>query len=114
MASNRSKGKRSRNKGRRGQTAAMNLLRDRDWIVADLSAGVSCEDGLATCPDGHLWAVEVKNTVSITVIHRNQAMRQAKERRAKWMLISKIHGTKSWLVQRQGMKPAVWHEKVTE
>ena len=106
-------GRRSRSKGRRGQTAAMNILRDRDWIVADLSAGVSCEDGLATCPDGHLWAVEVKNTTAITVAHRRQAIEQAKRRGARWMLMSKIHGTRCWLVQRQGFLPEVWHGQVT-
>ena len=25
-----------------------------------------------------------------------------------WMLLSKIAGTSSWLVQRQGMAPVVW------
>jgi hypothetical protein len=39
-------GKSTRAKGRRGQTEALNLLRERDWIVADLSAGVDSEDGL--------------------------------------------------------------------
>jgi len=40
-------GRATRAKGRRGQTEALNLLRDRDWTVADLSAGVDSEDGLA-------------------------------------------------------------------
>ena len=40
-------GRPTRAKGRRGQTEALNLLRDRDWTVADLSAGVDSEDGLA-------------------------------------------------------------------
>jgi hypothetical protein len=39
-------GKPTRAKGRRGQTEALSLLRERDWIVADLSAGVDSEDGL--------------------------------------------------------------------
>ena len=39
-------GRATRTKGRRGQTEALNLLRDRDWTVADLSAGVDSEDGL--------------------------------------------------------------------
>ena len=106
------KGSRIRDKGRRGQTAAMALLRDRDWIVADLASGVSSEDGLATDPDGVQWSVEAKNTTAITRAHRKQAMEQAKARKARWCLISRIAGTRSWLVQRQGCAPVVWRDKV--
>lgn len=101
----------TRNKGRRGQTAALQLLREMDWTVADLSSGVACEDGLAIDPYGIIWAVEVKNTASITMQHRLQAMEQAKNRKERWMLMSRIQNTSSWLVQRQGMRPAIWHER---
>ena len=101
----------TRNKGRRGQTEAIDLLRERDWIVADLSAGVDCEDGLAFDIDGNCWALEVKNTAAITQAHKKQAMAQAKKRRLPWLLMNKIAGTSSWLVQRQGKKPVVWHNK---
>jgi sugar lactone lactonase YvrE len=101
----------TRNKGRRGQTEAINLLRERDWIVADLSAGVDCEDGLACDGDGNWWALEVKNTAAITQAHRKQAIDQAKKRRLPWLLMSKITGTGSWLIQRQGKRPVVWHNK---
>ena len=101
-------GKATRSKGRRGQTEALNLLRDRDWTVADLSAGVDSEDGLACDPEGNWYALEVKNCASITQAHRRQAMEQAKRRRLPWLLMSKIHGTSSWLVQRQGRPPIVW------
>ena len=104
-------GKMQRSKGRRGQSEAANILRDRDWIVADLSAGITCEDILATDPYGVLWAVEVKNTVSILPAHLKQAKEQANKRKAKWMLMSHLHGTSSWLVQRQGAKPIVWHNE---
>ncbi len=104
-------GRASRSKGRRGQTEALNLLRDRDWTVADLSSGVECEDGLACDPDGSWWALEVKNCAAITQAHRRQAMEQAKRRRLPWMLMSKIIGTSSWLVQRQGKAPMVWRSK---
>ena len=101
-------GRATRAKGRRGQTEALNLLRDRDWTVADLSAGVDSEDGLACDPDGNWWAVEIKNCASIIPAHRRQAMEQAKRRKLPWMLMNKIAGTSSWLVQRQGKAPVVW------
>lgn len=104
-------GARTRNKGRRGQTAAANLLRSRDYTVADLSAGVATEDLLATDPEGKTWCCEVKNTASIIPAHLKQAMEQAKARRVPWMLMNKIAGTSSWLVRRQGERPVVWHEQ---
>lgn len=105
-------GAKTRAKGRRGQTAALNMLRVRGWEVADLTAGQSSEDGLCICPDGNVWAVEIKNTVSITGAHLRQAKSQARARgsRVRWMLMNKIAGTSSWLVRRQGMRPVVWHE----
>jgi len=100
--------KASRDKGRRGQREAGDLLKGRDWSVAELNSGTVAEDMLAVSPEGVTYSVEVKNTVAITVAHRDQAMRQAKERRIPWMLISKIAGTSSWLVQKQGERPVVW------
>ncbi len=84
------------------------MLQERDWTVGDLSAGKSTEDILAIDPAGVTWAVEVKNTAAITLAHRKQAMAQASARKARWMLMSRIMGTASWLIQRQGMPPAVW------
>lgn len=103
--------KSSRDKGRRGQRVAQALLRARDWTTAELNGGTSVEDMIATDPQGRAWAVEVKNTVAITTAHRTQAMTQGRSRRLPWMLLSKIAGTGSWLVQRQGERPAVWHEQ---
>lgn len=103
-------GKSARDKGRRGQREAQTLLHGRDWRTAELNAGTAVEDMIATDPDGRAWAVEVKNTVSITTAHRAQAMTQGNARRLPWMLLSKIAGTASWLVQRQSHRPAVWHE----
>jgi len=100
----------SRSKGRRGQQQARDLLTSRDWTVAELNSGTAAEDFIAVDPDGRSYAVEVKNTVAITAAHRQQAMQQAKERRLPWMLISKISGTASWLVQRQSEVPVVWSE----
>jgi len=100
----------SRRKGRVGQLAARHLLLKRDWSVAELNGGTSVEDFIATDPTGAAWAVECKNTVAITTAHRKQAMDQAASRRLRWMLISKLACTSSWLVQRQGERPVVWHE----
>lgn len=97
-----------RNKGRRGQRAAQELLASRDWDVAELNAGKSSEDFIAVDPDGRSWAVEIKMTKAITSQHRDQAMQQAKTRKLPWMLMSHIDGTSSWLVQMSGKSPAVW------
>ena len=105
-------GRATRAKGRRGQTEALNLLRDRDWTVADLSAGVDSEDGLACDPEGNWWALEVKNCANITMAHKRQAMEQAKRRRLPWMLMSRIQGKGEWLVQRQGKPSVVWRNQL--
>ena len=97
----------ARSKGRRGQLEAGNMLRSRDWSIAELNAGTAVEDFIAVSPDGVSYSAEVKNTLAITTAHRSQAMKQAKSRRLPWMLISKITGTSSWLVQRQGEDPVV-------
>ena len=41
---------------------------------------------IATAPCGTVYAIEVKNTAAITTAHRKQAIEQAKERKAAWML----------------------------
>jgi len=106
----------TRNKGRRGQTAALNLLRERNYVVADLTAGASTEDGLCIDELGQAWSVEVKNTTSITGAHLKQAKEQARARgsKVKWMLMNRIAGTSSWLVRRQGMRPVCWHDDVED
>jgi hypothetical protein len=102
--------KAQRDKGRRGQAQAKELLSSRDWDVVETNAGISQEDFLAKDANGRYWCVEVKNTVSITEAHRKQAMEQAVKRKLPWMLVSKITGTGSWLIQRKGEKPVVWSE----
>lgn len=101
-------GKRSRTKGAVGQTAVKNMLLDRDWRVAQLTAGVKSEDILAIDPSGKEWSVEVKNCASILPAHKRQAMEQAEKRGRPWMLVSKLSGTSSWVVQRQGVLPDIW------
>lgn len=100
----------SRSKGRKGQREAFELLKSLDWMPAELNGGTVVEDFIATDRHGRAWSVEVKNTIAITTTHRKQAQAQAKARRLPWMLMSHIEGTRSWLVQRCGMRPAVWHE----
>jgi Holliday junction resolvase-like predicted endonuclease len=100
----------SRRKGRAGETAAKHLLLERDYVVDDLSGGITSADLIATDAAGATWCVEVKNCAGILPGHKAQAMRQAASRRLRWMLISKLAGTSSWLVQRQGERPCVWHE----
>lgn len=103
-------GKAARSKGRRNESACKLLLESRDWAVHDLTAGLATADLIATDLDGRTWAVEVKGTSAITVVHRKQAMEQARKARLPWMLCSKIEGTSSWLVQRQGERPVVWSD----
>ena len=100
----------SRRKGAKGQSIAADLLRGRDWVCDQITAGIAAADLIATDPDGKTWAVEVKNCASILPAHRKQAMEQGTKRRLPWMLLSKIAGSSSWLVQRKGERPAVWHE----
>jgi len=103
--------KAQRDKGRRGQTAAEALLVERDWKVDPISAGIKREDIIATDPAGGVWSVEVKNCINITTAHRKQAIEQGAWRKLPWMLMSKIHGTGYWLVQRKGQMPVIWTEK---
>lgn len=107
-------GRASRTKGARGQTEFKALLLDRDWVCDSITAGIAAADLIATDPDGRSWCVEVKNCAGIIVSHKAQAMEQASLRRLPWMLASKIMGTSSWLVQRQGGLPQVWHSKERE
>ena len=100
-----------RRKGAAGQGIAANLLKDRDYTVDQLTAGLSTADFVATDPSGKTWLVEVKNAATITNGHLKQAIDQGKSRRMPWMLINKIAGSSSWLVRRQGELPVVWHEK---
>lgn len=104
-------GRASRDKGRRGHAAFAALLAERDWVAAETQAGQRSEDFLAQCPDGKLYAVEVKNTVSTGPEHVRQAVEQARKRGrgVRWLLAWHIPGESSWLVRRQGCKPVVWH-----
>ena len=101
----------SRRKGAKGQNQAATLLRERDWVVDQITAGIAAGDLIGTDSAGKTWCVEVKNCAGILPGHIKQAMEQAKKRRLPWMLMSKIAGTSSWLIQRQADKPMVWHER---
>lgn len=104
-------GRMSRNKGARGQSEFKAMLLDRDWAVDTLSAGIQSADLIATDPQCRTWLVEVKNVAGIIPAHKKQAIEQGKARRMPWLLASKIAGSSSWLIQRQGELPQVWHAK---
>jgi len=104
-------GKRSRRKGAVGQSTAANLMRDRDWVIDQITVGVSAGDLIGTDQLGGCWCIEVKNCAGILPGHLTQAREQAKRRGLPWMLMNKIAGTTCWLVRRQGKKPVIWEEK---
>lgn len=104
-------GRASRSKGARGQSEFKALLLDRDWTCDQITAGIAAADLIATDPDGRTWCVEIKNCAGISPAHKRQAMTQAAARRLPWLLASKIADSSSWLVQRQGAVPIVWHMK---
>lgn len=99
--------KAQRAKGRRGETEARLLLEGRDYMVDDLTAGLSTADLIATDSSGVSWVVEVKNQKSINL---PEFLKQAKANaaRRKWMLMCKLDGQGEWLVLRQGMNGTVW------
>jgi hypothetical protein len=99
-----------RNKGRDGRYKFRLLLESRDWVVSTTTEGKGGEDLLANDPDGVVWAVEVKDVKLIDPKHLVQAREQAKKRKARWFLANHLPGYgNSWLVQRQGYLPCVWH-----
>ena len=93
-----------------GRNRAKSLLLDRDWSMETTMDGIKADDLVVVDPQGQQWSVEVKNTKAITVAHRVQAMGQAAHRKLPWMLMSRIYGTKSWLIQRFGERPVCWEE----
>ena len=100
----------SRSKGRRGETAAKRLLEERDYSVEDLSAGIASCDLLAI-KDGHVWACEVKNRDIINLRDFRKQARANAKKGTRWMLMCKLADTSSWYIERQGLRPAVWHER---
>jgi len=105
-------GRMQRTKGARAQTAAKALLTERDWTVVSTSSGASQEDLVASREDLGLWSVEVKDCKLLNLPKwRKQARDQAKRSKLPWMLLAHIPGTRSWLVERQGERAVVWHER---
>ena len=103
-------GKAPRAKGGRGQTAAFALLESRGYLCEATTAGRSSCDIIAR-KDGVTWSVEAKNTVAIDCRKfRKQAMDNAKPG-TRWMVLAHIDGSRSWVVLRQGERPAMWHEE---
>lgn len=97
----------SRARGKRGESAARDLLRERDFDTDDLTDGAAVADFTAIDRNGVAWSVEAKNCKSIDVPRFvAQAKRQAGRKR--WMVLAHIEGSSSWLCLRQGEKPTVW------
>jgi len=108
-------GKSSRTKGARAQTAAKNLLTERDWRVTTTSSGASQEDIIATDTQGRTWSVEVKDQKTTPwEKFRTQARDQAKRSALPWMLMVHVPGTRHWVIERQGEGLAVWNERNKE
>lgn len=106
-------GKKSRTKGRRGETAAKRILQDRDYtILADTTAGIATDDLLAQDSSGAIWSVEVKYRKTIEPTRfAGQARFQVRNKKLRWMVLAHIEGTSGWLVLRQAMPPTVWLQK---
>jgi hypothetical protein len=105
------KGSASRDKGNRGQAEAKLILQERDWEILESSCGASSEDFFGVCPNGTIYAIEVKNHVDIKVNQFCQQARTqaAKRKRAKWLLMARIAGYPgTWLVIGSGQHPTVW------
>ena len=101
-------GNKSRSKGKRGNLAAKMLLQSRDWLVSDLAEGISCEDLVATDPDGRTWSIEVKNTKNLMEAYIFQAKDQARRRKLPWMLMWHRPQSNNWFVMRQDKHDVVW------
>ena len=108
-------GRKSRNKGKRGERAFRLILADLDWSVVNTGDGDTVEDAWAVDPNGCTWSVEIKNCKLIDLCrYRKQAREQAARSKLPWLLAVKLPNTSSWLVERQGEKPIVWHSKGEE
>ena len=104
-------GRQSRAKGRQGETTARHMLEERDYECEDLSAGRASCDILACSSKGVWFSVEVKNRDVIPVLDARKQARQNAKRGTRWMTMCHIAGSRSWLVERQGERPTVWHER---
>lgn len=107
-------GSRSRDKGKRGERAAKNLLTERDYtILADTTAGLSTDDLVVQSPGGEIISVEIKNTKQIDLpAYIKQARTNAKK--LAWMLMCKLDNYSAWLILGSNRKPVIWHEKEEE
>jgi len=103
-------GKMQRNKGRRAESEFKFELEDRDWVVADLSAGCNDADLIAEDPVGRRYCIEVKHHKLLKPDDwRKQAREQAAKHKIPWMLAYRVPGYAGlWIVERQGERPAIW------
>ena len=103
-------GKMQRSKGRRAETEFKHALSNRDWIVADLSAGCNDADLIATDPAGTTYIVECKHHKLLKPDEwRRQAIEQARKHKRPWMLAYRVPGYAGlWIVERQSERPVIW------
>lgn len=101
----------SRKKGRRGESEAKKLLLYLGYEVDDMNNGLSTCDLKATDTNGIRWAVEVKKNKVVDIPNFMKQTRENVGRGEKWMLMCHIHGTREWLVMRQGERTEIWHQE---
>jgi len=103
-------GRSERNKGKRGQSEALDVLTERGYAIAELSAGRACEDLYGMDPHGNAVAIEVKNTAATRwAATRTQARDQARRRGCSWLVMHRVPGHPyTFVVEGADMRPVVW------
>ena len=104
--------KANRDRGKRGEKAARELLADRDWVIlANTADGSKVEDMIVNSPDGKIYSVEVKNTKQINIpAVLKQSRENASKKKLDWMIMCKIDQSSSWLIWMKYEQPKVWNK----
>ena len=100
----------SRNKGRRGEREAVNILTERGYSIIELGPGRKTEDIVAADDHGIMYSVEVKNHMVWTLCAwRKQAKEQARKRKCNWMLLARVpNHPATFYVESTNHRPCVW------
>jgi hypothetical protein len=108
----------SRSKGRRGEVEAAALLTERGYTVLPTPPGKATCDLVTVDERGTLTAWEVKHRKLVDLARfRDQARRQAADigPRCRWGLLVRLDGhAATFLVERQGERPALWRGRSGE
>lgn len=107
-------GRSQRDKGRRGQREALDLLAEHGYTVAETNAGTAVEDMFAVDPQGRPVAVEVKHCAAIRLAaFRVQAREQARRRGCGWLLLCRLPGHPGvFLAEGSNVPPRVMRSNV--